>query len=130
MNTSRASCALSFPSFAAFSRSRKSEDNSPETPNTPDFLFKIFTNWKISLSSFLARNSKIAGSISPERVPIGTPSSGVNPIDVSIDSPYLTALIEEPLPRWQTIIFISFTSFPKNSAVLLETKLWLVPWKP
>ena len=40
----------------------------------------------------------IAGSISPVLVPIITPASGVNPIDVSTDFPPLTAVIEPPLP--------------------------------
>lgn len=39
-----------------------------------------------------------AGSRFPERVPIVTPASGVNPIDVSIDSPPSIAAIDAPLP--------------------------------
>ena len=42
------------------------------------------------------------GSIDPERVAIGTPSSGLKPIVVSIDRPSRTAVTEQPPPRWQT----------------------------
>ncbi|MEJ7707621.1 MAG: hypothetical protein WKF82_10345 [Nocardioidaceae bacterium] len=42
-------------------------------------------------------------SMSPLRVPITSPSSGVIPIEVSILRPLLTAVIEAPLPRWQTM---------------------------
>jgi hypothetical protein len=69
-----------------------------------------------------------AGSISPQRVPIITPANGVNPIEVSITLPFLTADIEAPLPRWQTIILESF--LPNNSLALLLTNLCDVPWNP
>ncbi len=49
-----------------------------------------------------SRNSSRPGSIAPERVAIGTPSSGVKPIVVSTERPSRTALTEQPLPRWQT----------------------------
>ena len=49
--------------------------------------------------SFLQINSIIAGSISPERVPIISPSSGVSPILVSTDLPLSTADILEPFPK-------------------------------
>ena len=39
----------------------------------------------------------------PDRVPINRPSSGVNPIVVSIDLPWFTAVMEPPFPRWQVI---------------------------
>ena len=38
-------------------------------------------------------------SISPVRVPIVIPAKGVKPIEVSIDLPYSTAVIEPPLPK-------------------------------
>ena len=43
--------------------------------------------------------SSIAGSISPDLVPIGRPSSGVSPIDVSTHSPLRVAETDEPPPR-------------------------------
>ena len=43
-----------------------------------------------------------SGSIVPERVAIGTPSSGLKPIVVSIERPSSTAVTEQPPPRWQT----------------------------
>ena len=42
------------------------------------------------------------GSIEPERVAIGTPSSGLKPIVVSTERPSSTAVTEQPPPRWQT----------------------------
>ena len=42
--------------------------------------------------------------MSPERVPITSPSSGVNPIDVSTDSPPSIAHADAPLPRCSVMI--------------------------
>ena len=82
------------------------------------------------MPSFSARKEMMAGSRSPLRVPIIRPSSGVRPMEVSTDSPYFTADTDAPLPKWQTMIFRSFLSFPRISAALFDTKSWLVPWKP
>ena len=76
------------------------------------------------------KNSKIAGSRSPERVPMISPSSGVRPIEVSTHLPPTEAEIEAPLPRWHTITLAVLGSRLANLIVSLETKLWLVPWKP
>ena len=69
-------------------------------------------------------------SMSPARVPIGTPASGDRPMDVSWHLPSATAEREEPLPRWQTMIFSSLAGFPISSMARLETKRCEVPWKP
>ncbi|MBQ8352162.1 MAG: hypothetical protein IJY34_00040, partial [Clostridia bacterium] len=61
-------------------------------------------------------------------VPMGTPSCGVKPIDVSTVFPFIVAVIEELLPRWQVMIFASF--LPSISAVFAATYLCDVPWKP
>ena len=128
--TSIAFAASWFPPSAASFRSRKSLDRPPDRPNRPDFLFSTFIIPEISRFSFFAMNSMIAGSMLPERVPITTPSSGVRPMVVSTHLPFTTALMEDPLPRWQTITF-EFSGFsPRNSTARLDTKLWLVPWKP
>ena len=58
----------------------------------------------------------VAGSISPVLVPITNPDSGVNPIDVSNDLPFLIAQIEAPFPMWHEIVFNSLGSFPRISA--------------
>ena len=47
------------------------------------------------------------GSMSPQRVPMSTPASGVRPMLVSMHLPSLTAEMELPLPRWQVTIFRS-----------------------
>ncbi len=41
--------------------------------------------------------------MSPHRVPMTSPASGVSPIDVSMDRPFSMAAIEAPLPRWHVI---------------------------
>ena len=61
-------------------------------------------------------NGIIAGSRSPVRVPIITPPSGVNPIEVSTDLPPSTAVIETPFPTWAVIIFVSSIGFPSSLA--------------
>lgn len=129
-NTSIAICAFLSPAREASVRSRKSLESPPESPYTPESLFKIFITPSTSRSSLCAKNSIIAGSISPQRVPITSPSNGVSPMDVSTDLPFKTAVTLDPFPRWHTIVFVSSYAFPNNSAALLETKLWLVPWKP
>ena len=35
-----------------------------------------------------------------------------------------------PLPRWQTIVLQSSYALPATFAASLDTKEWLVPWKP
>ena len=78
----------------------------------------------------LAMHSTTAGSRSPERVPIKTPSRGVRPMDVSKHLPSTQALREEPLPRWQMTILLGLSLRPSTSSARADTKRWLVPWKP
>src|SRR5216110_3061339 len=49
--------------------------------------------------SLVAIRLTIAGSMSPDRVPITKPSSGVIPIDVSMELPPRIAAAEHPFPR-------------------------------
>ena len=80
---------------------------------------------------FLAhKNSSAAASISPLRVPIGTPARGVKPMDVSMHLPPSTAEMEEPLPRWQVTILSSSGFLPRYSAAACETNLCDVPCAP
>ena len=55
-------------------------------------------------------------SRSPERVPIGRPASGVKPMEVSTDLPPLTAVTDEPLPRWQEMSLSSSIGRPSMAA--------------
>ena len=48
------------------------------------------------------RYSTTPASSSPQRVPIGNPSSAVNPIVVATDTPVRIAQAEQPLPRCAT----------------------------
>ena len=49
--------------------------------------------------------------------------------DVSKLLPCLIAVTEAPFPRWHTMTFASFLSFPNLIASRL-TNIWLVPWNP
>ena len=51
-------------------------------------------------------------------------------MEVSTLLPPSTAVTEEPLPRWQVMIFSSAAGFPSMAAARLVTYLWEVPWNP
>ena len=94
----------------------------------PDFLFSMVRQSSTLMLYLLQMNCTTQGSMSPERVPIGTPARGLRPMEVSMHLPSLIADREEPLPRWQFTILKFF--LPTSSAVRLATYLWEVPWKP
>ena len=54
----------------------------------------------------MAMRFTIAGSRSPQRVPITRPSNGVIPIDVSTELPPRMAAAEQPFPRWSVITLV------------------------
>src|SRR5699024_223336 len=85
-------------------------DEMPEIPSNPDFLFRTLIISSIDIPVLCIKCCNSDGSISPERVPIVIPDKGLNPIEVSNDLPFLTAVIEEPEPKWQIIIFNSLGS--------------------
>ena len=117
------------PSSAALYTSRMSEDT-PDRPIRPLFLLSRFSVSVGVRCSLLAMHSTTAGSRSPERVPISTPSSGVRPMLVSTHLPLTTALRDEPLPRWHTMILLSLPFRPSSSIARADTKRCEVPWKP
>src|SRR5659263_675323 len=102
----------SSPFFAAVMISRESDDI-PVMPNKPLCLLKRIDADLVPIFSLSIMYETAPMSISPERVPIINPSSGVNPIDVSTDSPYLIAQTDAPLPRWQVITLTVLGSTPK-----------------
>ena len=69
-----------------------------------------------------AGRASAPGSTEPERVAIGTPSSGVKPIVVSTERPSRTAVTEQPPPRWQT------TS--RGTRTCSDAHCTDRPWKP
>ena len=83
----------------------------------------------MSIDSAFIMNSRMAGSIQPDRVPIGTPSRGVRPMEVSMHLPPFTAEMDEPLPRWHTMILRSSAGLPQ-SPLLLGNVAVEVPWNP
>ena len=123
------SFALSSPFSIAAVMSRLSLEI-PETPRKPDFLFMYSLICEGVKPCLSATKVTADGSTEPVLVPITTPSRGVKPIEVSTDLPPLTAVMEEPLPRWHETILRSSTFLPIASARALETNLWDVPWKP
>ena len=51
-------------------------------------------------------------------------------MEVSTLLPPSTAVMEEPLPRWQEMSFSSWMGLPSMAAARAVTYLWEVPWKP
>src|SRR5438128_319404 len=94
----------------------------PETPSRPDSCSRACSSSSSRRSPARRRCSGISGSIAPERVAIGTPSSGLYPIVVSTDRPSCTAVTEQPPPRWQTTRRGTLTC---SDAHCTES-----PWKP
>ena len=64
----------------------------------------------------------IAGSMSPQRVPIIAPSKGVMPMEVSTDSPLRTAQNEEPLPMCSVMRLQSLGAFFNSTAARLGSR--------
>ena len=63
----------------------------------------------------------MVASISPARVPMGTPARGPRPIVVSTHLPSTMAAREEPLPRWQEMSFSPLGSRPMTAAARADT---------
>ena len=120
-NLSSASCAASLPFSAAASRSRKSEETPSDRASTPDFLLSMVRQSSADMLYLFMMNCATQVSISPARVPIGTPASGDRPMEVSWHLPSLTADRDEPLPRWQDTTFSSAGSRPRSSAARRDT---------
>ncbi len=70
----------------------------------------------------------MAGSKSPQRVPIINPSKGVRPMVWSMALPARMQDMLQPLPKWRVIRF--GRGLPISSAARMATYRWLVPWKP
>jgi len=49
---------------------------------------------------------------------------------VSTLLPCRTAVMLEPLPRWQVMIFKASMGCRQNLAASWATYLWLIPWNP
>ena len=107
-----ASVARGWPASTAAQISRMSEDT-PETPCTPDFLLSRFDTPVASKPSFSMMKVTAPPSMSPLRVPIMRPSSGVRPMLVSTHLPSTTAEIDAPLPMWQVMILVPSGLMPR-----------------
>ncbi len=75
----------------------------------------------------------MAGSRSPERVPMTRPSAGVSPMLVSTTRPPWMAAMLQPLPRWHVTIRDASRETPflaSMSRAMPVTYWWDVPWNP
>ena len=54
----------------------------------------------------------------------------VKPMEVSMHFPPFTAVMEEPFPMWQVMIFVSSTGLSSSFAISAATKRWEVPCAP
>ncbi len=63
----------------------------------------------------------MAGSMSPLRVPITSPSSGVMPMEWSTALPPATAVIEQPLPRCTVMRLTRSAGLPSSLAAASVT---------
>ena len=94
----------------------------PDRPTRPDFLLRMLSiSWMSVMPSFSMMHSSTAGSRSPEREPMITPSRGVRPMDVSTHLPPLIADSDEPLPRWQMTNLQSSGFLPSICGTTLAT---------
>ena len=80
---SKASPARALPPCMAATISRMSPEM-PEMPDMPDFVFRVSSRALPSVRLSRNKNVRMPGSTDPDRVPIINPSSGVNPIVVSM----------------------------------------------
>merc|ERR1711969_523625 len=108
--------------------SRMSE--APARPSRPLRLFSRVSRSSVDSPTRRDRCRSTAGSRSPERVPITSPSSGVSPIEVSIERPPSIAATEAPFPRWKTIWRSCSRGRSRKSAAASLTNLCDVPWNP
>jgi hypothetical protein len=91
-----------------------------ESPSNPERSFSQRSTSATDTPSARDRCPTIAGSMSPERVPITSPSSGVRPIEVSTDRPFSIATAEEPFPRCSATRVAADSRVPVSGAVALE----------
>src|SRR5208283_2526254 len=103
----------------------------PEIPRKPLLLFSMASIRSGAIPLFLARYSKTAGSMSPERVLMIRPELGEKPMEVSTETPFLTAMtLAPPVPRWQTIIFNLLDGTLRSFGIRLHMYEKEIPWNP
>mmetsp|Transcript_6526 Transcript_6526/g.15295 ORF Transcript_6526/g.15295 Transcript_6526/m.15295 type:complete len:297 (+) Transcript_6526:457-1347(+) len=102
----------------------------PVRPSSPLRLFRSVSTSLGDMPRALIRWVTTPASMSPERVPITRPSSGVSPMVVSMHLPCLMQAMLAPLPRWQMMAFISVRFMLRRSAVAPVTKQKELPWNP
>ena len=76
----------------------------PDTPSSPDSLYSSDSIAAASILSSCMKYSTTPGSRLPVRVPIGSPSTAVNPMVLATLLPPSTAHMLAPLPRCSTTV--------------------------
>ena len=102
-------------------------DEVPDTPSRPDSLLSQASTSSMGTPSWRARWPGRVGSTSPDLVPIISPSKGVNPMDVSTDTPPRTAAAEQPLPSCREMSFDSNSSLEVRAEYCSAMKRWASP---
>jgi hypothetical protein len=102
----------------------------PQIPFIPLSSFSMSRSSSGFFPVLSPRKNGTAGSRSPQRVPMISPSSGVIPIDVSTLFPSRIAAALAPFPRWRVIRFRASGGFPRRSAARRARWACEVPWKP
>ena len=77
----------------------------PDNPRSPDSRYRSFSMARASILRSSIRYTITPGSRAPQRVPIGSPSAGVNAIVVARLRPASIAHMLAPLPRCRMIVF-------------------------
>ncbi len=95
---------MASPSPAAARRTTSPRPGVPASPATPDRWYSVSATSAGSRPASVTSHSTAPGSTEPDRVAMTRPSSGVNPMVVSIERPSRTAHSDAPAPRWQTTI--------------------------
>ena len=72
-------------------------------------------------------NEMIPASMSPQWFPIITPSSGVSPMLVSTETPFLRAQSDTPSPVCTVTMLQRSSGTPARAAPLLEAYRWDCP---
>lgn len=129
MNIRLARSALRLPCLIAASISLAS-DETPLTPSSPDCLLTRLLNCAVERCSLSMMKVAAPRSRSPALVPMTSPSTGVSPMDVSIDCPNLTAAHDPPLPICAVTIFCFLGSSLRKSQTRWLTYRCDVPWNP
>ena len=99
----------------------------PASARSPERCSSASVSSPAERSARSISHSSIPGSTLPARVAITRPSSGVNPMVVSRETPPSIAHSDAPAPRWQLTIRSSAASLRSSCGARLATHAWESP---